>query len=784
MYNIKESATIQLKEDPTARKGFVRRNLEKAINGNANTKEDGYKKLLELVQKTESLWPLLEIGYEAQEILIRSQNDGTPKGSGIRGRTSSFLARFLREFPTPEGTFKEIRADEEAKNYCHQIIDRQKKLDQSINHPFLPLNYKETIIKASTAIIDSHTNTIIQVGFVGTRKSSSEVRPTEAEMEEFMKWYREHNAQITQAPDPDDTWIELNNKTLQSIKRQPAVIGFPDSLLYERELSGISLAWIEAQDPENLDEETYKKISAYLVELSHKTQNIKHPEIIELFILPTNFFHPRTLRKLDAKNLPFFAVVNKWQERLSSNLISDDITEDQAQEVKAIFEALPSSDSSTFMSVLRERLTRPWIYNPQGELVQGLTYDFDYFNRHLSCKKAWEESGLTIDSVSYIMMDKLTYNYVKKHLPGMLRDLARRLNSDALTKLANETDALPSYEEIVVRDIDEYFKRSAGESFLDELNQKKEEIKRVTELAWRDTFQSGTEHYLPTHDPSRIIFDDNSLPKIIGIDEVAVRAVDLPQWKLETVFILQGMSIIGYLNQGGDFENELVKEKFPGLHLMLEHIATLSAHDMIIQNKLSTRTQPTAQTRHDSNISGEIKPENENTNETQAHKTTLPRTASVQSTRTIPAAQSDEALIESVSKLTKRKARRVDLHKRGLQHSQEYREAIEQYQLASMKGLELESAAATLAEARQRMHRVSPEKITRVPSRFMLESAIDPLTGEQYYLQTWVIGHQSPKPTPEDLASPVRMYDKYYRGGSALASLDQMKTWLIGKAGE
>ncbi len=781
MDRAKEGPPLQLKEDPTARRGFIRRNLEKAINGNSNTKEDGYKKLLDLVQETESLWPILEIGYESQEILIKCQNDASPKGSGTRNRTSAFLARFLREFPTPEGSFKEIKANTETKSYCSQILNRQKRLAQGKNRPNLPLNYQETIIKASNAIIDSRIDTILTIGFVGTRRASDETRPTDAEMEEFMNWYRENDAQIHQTQGPEDTWIEINNKTLQSIKLQPQVAGFPDSFLYERDFAGISLAWIENQDPENMEEATCQKISAYLTELSKNIHNIKHPEVIELFTLPTNFFHPRTLRKLDAKDLPFFAVINRWQERLSTMLISDNISDDQLQELKTVFEALPPATSSTFMTVLSERLTRPWIYNLQGETTRGLTYDFDYFMDHLSVKKAWEESGLTRDSKTIIMIDKLTYDYVQKHLPEKLRDIAQKTNSNIFYQLADKAETQPTYEEILIRDTDEYFRRSAGGSFLGELNQKRDEIKRITEIAWNETFQSGIEHYLPIYDPSRIIFDDKSLPKNIGIDEVAIRAVGLPEWKLETVFILQGMSIVGHLNQNGDFENNLLKEKFPGLHLMLEHIATLSAHDMIIQKKSHTKAAVETQKRR-SNLAGNTHSENESTEDTPVYKSTLPRTASSQND--MATSQTDEALIESVSKITKRKARRVDLHKRGLQHSQDYKNAIKQYKQAKNEGLQLESATATLIDARQRMHRTSSEKIKQIPSRFMLESAIDPLTMEQYYLQTWVIGHQSPKPTPEDLASPVRMYNKYYRGGSALASLDQMKTWLIGKAGE
>lgn len=79
------------------------------------------------------------------------------------------------------------------------------------------------------------------------------------------------------------------------------------------------------------------------------------------------------------------------------------------------------------------------------------------------------------------------------------------------------------------------------------------------------------------------------------------------------------------------------------------------------------------------------------------------------------------------------------------------------------------------------MYKISPEKRLNIPARFSLATIQDPVTGQELYLETWVVEQSNPKPTPEELQSSVRLYERYYRNSSTLAFLDQMKPWFVGQ---
>jgi hypothetical protein len=69
--------------------------------------------------------------------------------------------------------------------------------------------------------------------------------------------------------------------------------------------------------------------------------------------------------------------------------------------------------------------------------------------------------------------------------------------------------------------------------------------------------------------------------------------------------------------------------------------------------------------------------------------------------------------------------------------------------------------------------------VKKLPPGFRLETAIDPITQDEVFLETWVVEHSKPKPTPEEKTSPVKMYTKYYYGSSAISFLDYLKTWIV-----
>lgn len=142
----------------------------------------------------------------------------------------------------------------------------------------------------------------------------------------------------------------------------------------------------------------------------------------------------------------------------------------------------------------------------------------------------------------------------------------------------------------------------------------------------------------------------------------------------------------------------------------------------------------------------------------------------------------EKSLIDSVSGNKGFKPRRVNVHKMMLRGASEYMGAVELYKEA-LKGQatpeEIDWISGQLELSRKSMYKISPGKKESVPELFKLTQLEDPISGETRYLQTWVIEHTSPKPSPEDLKSLSNLFIKYYSNTSYLSFLDQIKPWFI-----
>jgi len=204
---------------------------------------------------------------------------------------------------------------------------------------------------------------------------------------------------------------------------------------------------------------------------------------------------------------------------------------------------------------------------------------------------------------------------------------------------------------------------------------------------------------------------------------------------------------------------------------MLNHIAVLTFHDLVVQER---KEREVGSREPKSELNG--KPENGN----KAKGDTPDRTYS----RDLPRVQQDRKLVADVYEATNREPRRVELHDRFLPGAREYQAAVDLYQEAVTSHVSEDAmhwAIKELGEARKKAFRISQEKRLNAPAKFQLLAIQDPVTGEVRYLKTWVVEHSNPKPTPEELKSPVKLYERYYKNSSALASLDQMKPWFIGQ---
>lgn len=85
------------------------------------------------------------------------------------------------------------------------------------------------------------------------------------------------------------------------------------------------------------------------------------------------------------------------------------------------------------------------------------------------------------------------------------------------------------------------------------------------------------------------------------------------------------------------------------------------------------------------------------------------------------------------------------------------------------------------------MYNISEEKrnmLDSLPPSFRGEIRFiaDPLSEahEPVYLTTWVSDYTKPKPTDEELRSPKKMHERFYRTGPQTRFLDVFMMWLWG----
>lgn len=375
-------------------------------------------------------------------------------------------------------------------------------------------------------------------------------------------------------------------------------------------------------------------------------------------------------------------------------------------------------------------------------------------------------AGKYIDEVGREYLEEVLAPRLKERLIelGLAEDL-----KEEITFLENHVKENP-YSKIHLEVIKAVFEANAGTYFLERLNEYTQDTQQVTESVWDDTLSRI--HFLPMESGENIIeFSPDSLPRLLGLKTITMARIgSLKDWQMSTVFEFENAEFVLYsmLDQDGklEFKGPVARE-MPGLYAMLNHIAVLTFHDLVVQEK---KERETGTTKPKERIDNGDKPHAQSPD--SVHRTSLPRR------------QYDRELIGDIYIATGCKPRRVDLHRTPLGRSENYLDAVTLYQdTINQNGSQDEISAAKeiLDEARKRMYRISDQKKRSIPAKFSLRTQKDPVTKEELYLETWVVEHTSPKPTTEELASPLQLFKRYYKGSSALAFLDQMKPWFVGQ---
>ena len=555
------------------------------------------------------------------------------------------------------------------------------------------------------------------------------------------------------------------------LKSEPESTDIGREKQYSKKYAGVALEDIEQMSyPVSMEE--WSEIANYLIASRLNMEGDprlagKADAITMLFFNSTPFNE-----NIIYQNSRILGNINSWQESLVYYLAFQQ-NEEIDMQVKKLVQS--SGNGIKFATLIAEYSRSPFITDP------GITTDEktqDLAKRH----------PLFADSASYYVdrhgkadvdsaLDPIwaiSEEYFREVLLPQLKVRALSLGiSDRFDREISQLEG-DILAEGHLKFIKAVFEKNCGQEYLEKLQTHSQEIEEVTISAWQEAIEKI--HFLPMQQGENIIeFSEDSVPNIQGLESIMMTTVGSPQdWRIHVAFkpLNIPFEVHAYLTQEGklEFLTPLQKE-MPGLYTILNHIAVLTFHDLVVQERKEKEAQ-----RQEPNI-----PEQDKRVDDKRDEDIAPRKSY---SRNLPRVQQEKKLIADVYEATNRKPRTVELHKSPLGRRKNYLDAVALYQDEVQKRSsqeEINAAKEILEEARKRMYKISEGKRLNAPARFSLETKEDPVTKEQLYLETWTVEHTSPKPTPEELNSPVRLYQRYYRHSSALAFLDQMKPWFIGQ---
>lgn len=570
------------------------------------------------------------------------------------------------------------------------------------------------------------------------------------------------------------------------LKQEPEQ-GLPErEKLYARKHGEVSLEDM-GQMEYPLSEENFDKITDFLV-LAF-SENALPLYDNDIAILYTLFSHQTIFDEITGhisiRNQNILAIINSWQENFVDQLLFGDDDRRKSQIKELLKKGAPNIN------------------------ITELIWDIPHHSR--GDPSYWQESHHRYGTLDTFSSHPVTYRYLKEFLE-------RNPDPVALTKYPDEVGreylgevVIPRLRERLIdlgvaeelkekmiflenyvkenpyskthlEAIKTVFKINAGDYFLDRLNEHTEEMEDITKAVWEEIYQKGV-HFLPLSKGSEVIeFSSDSVPSLLGLRSIEFTTPDPQKGEVLIRFAFLNMTfmLLSTLDLKEE-ENMLhfkarIQEDNHGLYTILNLITTLTMSDLVTQE--IDRREP----RH-GNLPTKTKWQEfikwlKNPFSTFSKQSEKDIYQPLPRTRT----QKDQDVISSIHKDFPQ--RRVSLHKRALSGAQDYWNIVGEYIDVFANNKEDERVRVLEEEvknARKKLHRISKQKSVNLPPMFRLEIMEDPITSEELYLETWVVEHTSPKPTPEELASPLKLFKRYYKESSALAFLDQMKPWFIGQ---
>lgn len=677
--------------------------------------------------------------------------------------TAEFLEPILRASlkELEEKGKRVVNVNWRANNAANRIekYHNSKKLDVPSIRDFVPELY-DYMLRLARVVRYSRVGHQIEVGtdFLATPEAAIEREKNI--IERWLSLFKTlENEQTLRPLEKTDLFVEL-------LRGEPKV-SFRTKLL-GRIFAGISVGDIEkAPYPiriREIDRTTEYLTGALSGELSGSDRDL----IEILFFRPIIFYGSQG--RIEYRNKNFLGNIHRWRERFVYHLLFSESQEQDAQ-TQALLRVMSPKAARLLVTNVVLLATRPFQYDPEFSFRSLENSSFLPLLIQRALKEYKEKYPQNVrDRISYI--PKLGVYYLHTALLPRLRE--RLSNFGVLEKCEDEiAKAQANFVEKAPVGIEEspvkrYFEKQCGQYFIQQLNRYREEINTVGNTVWRSTLERGV-HFLPLQQGQETIeFSKRSTPDIMGIKSLTMQLGGFPQeWKITITFRLQDplVSIDGQLDQAGTLHLATPLEKV-GLEIysMLQHIAVLAFRDLAVQREVEREQRP-----------GTKRVQDRGEQETTGSGRERP------GGKVLPREQTDQELVTDVYRKTGFKPRRVALHVSYVKGAREYeRKAVEYKQKVDAVSIEeIALARQELERARAGSSQPSLEKRLSAPARFRLKTITDPITGELRYLQTWIVEHTSPKPTAEELRSPVKLFERYYSRSSALASLDQFKPWFV-----
>lgn len=760
--------------------------IEQSLRGRPNRAERAKKSLMAMVTE-DPFYDSAFIIFEATQRLILGEKSPAAArksilflGELLQIATASVIqmeAKYLR------ATTLTTRAAEKA--ITNDVNIQQIKYLQTFIQQVIPKGYS-AMLQSAHYLKSASTGQSLEIRFRSPGLSDRDKIKQEQELQLLANW---HNLlwEVLQADDlpvgPAGAMTSKRDDFVDVFKAEPRLKVFPRERLVNKSIAGLSIEQIEKipYPPSNQD---LDRMTDYLAGVFSSPMARRDRSIIEALFFGPTFFRSEPHGVVRYRNFNILASINLWQERFIQQLIYD---RDPHREELA----------RTILQGISERSTGLMLYNALQFTSYPLEHDpqfrgdnaIERYAQHPFLNQAITEFKRANPNVTFFYADEIGRQYFQTVIYPLLRQrlsdfgMSRKLTGMA-TVIQTELRARP-FSEIHLETLSQYFEEQCGQEFLDRLNRHFNDIRSITRSAWQSILERGL-HYLPMQQGFNIIeFSEGSMPNILGIESVILNTSGSPQeWEENVTFRLPGTAIAinGKLDQEGRLKLRApLENRIPGLYTLLNHIAVLVFHDLVIQEKKEKEEQ--------------VKKRGSGVN--QQPRVDLPQ-QSRSNGGILPRTQTDTELVADVYKKTRQTPRRVELHKRHLPGNDGYLQAISSYMESKRKyeevirsnrreveteraNTELAVAAAELRAAREHAKKASDSKIRSLPARFNLGSVQDPATNEVRYFETWVVEHTSPKPTAEELKSPIKLFEKYYRNSSALASLDQLKPWFVGE---